>query len=98
MWYIAVVMMAQPKERGRRRYLCETCNVLFSAADAGEAYRKAITWGTNYEADSMYGLKLLGVSTLCEIGNTLGDGVDISGCFFQKLDVWDRRSRIIPPP
>ena len=98
MWYVAVVMMAQPKKRGRRRYLCETCNVLLSAPDAGEAYRKAIAWGTRYEADSMYGLKLLGITVLHEIGNEIGDGVDISGRFFQKLDVWSRKARIIPPP
>lgn len=54
MWYVAAVMMAQPKKRGRRRYLCETCNVLLSAADAGAAYRKAVEWGTRYEADSIY--------------------------------------------
>jgi hypothetical protein len=98
MWYVAVVMMAQPKKRGRRRYLCETCNVLLSATDAGEAYRKAVAWETNYESESIYGLKLLGISGLHEIGESIGDGVDISGRFFSKLDVWKRRGKIIPPP
>jgi hypothetical protein len=98
MWYVAVVMMAQPKQRGRRRYLCETCNILLSAPDAGEAYRKAVAWGTHCEADSLYGLKLLGITVLHEIGEEIGDGVDISGRFFQKLDVWDRRATIVPPP
>jgi hypothetical protein len=98
MWYVAVVMMAQPKQRGRRRYLCETCNVLLSAVDAVEAYRKAIVWGVRYESDSLYGLKLLGITVLHEIGDEIGDGVDISGRVFQKLDVWDRRARLVPPP
>jgi hypothetical protein len=98
MWYIAVVVMAQPKQRGRRRYLCESCNVLLSAADPGEAYRKAVAWGADYEAESIYGLKFLGVSVLNEIGETIGDGVDISGRIYEKLDVWDARSREIPPP
>lgn len=98
MWYIAVVMMAQPKGRGRRRFLCETCNVLFKASNAEDAYRKAVAWGKDYELESIYGLRLLGISTLCEIGDTIGDGLDISGRLFQKLDVWDRRARIIPPP
>ncbi len=98
MWYVAVVMMAQPNQPGRRRYLCETCNVLLSAPDAGKAYRKAVAWGTNYESESIYGLKLLGISVLHEIGETIGDGVDISGRNFQKLDVWDHRAKVIPPP
>jgi hypothetical protein len=98
MWYVAVVMMAQPNQPGRRRYLCETCNVLLQAADAAAAYRKAIEWGSRYETDSLYGLKLLGITVLHEIGEEIGDGVDISGRFFQKLDVWDRRERIVPPP
>lgn len=98
MWYVAVVMMAQPEKQGRRRYLCETCNVLLSAPDAGEAYRKAVAWGSKYESDSMYGLKLLGITVLHEIGEEIGDGVDISGRFFQKLDVWSRRERIVPSP
>ncbi len=98
MWYVAVVMMAQPKQPPRRRYLCESCNVLLSAPNAAEAYRKAVAWGTHYESISIYGLKLLGISVLHEIGSAIGDGVDISGCFYQKLDVWDRRSQIIPGP
>lgn len=98
MWYIAVVMLAQPKERGRRRYLCETCNVLLSASNAGEAYRKAVSWCTGYESESLYELKLLGITVLHEIGEEIGDGLDISGRFFQKLDVWDRRSKVVPPP
>jgi hypothetical protein len=98
MWYVAVVMMAQPKKRGRRRYVCESCNVLLSATNAVEAYGKAVTWGTNYESESIYGLKLLGISVLHEIGETIGDGVEISGRFFQKLDVWKRRDKIIPLP
>jgi hypothetical protein len=98
MWYVAVVMMAQPKARGRRRYLCETCNVLLSARGAAAAYRKAIAWGTRYESESIYGLKLLGITVLHEIGEEIGDGVDISGRFFQKMDVWSRRREIVPPP
>src|SRR4051812_28134865 len=98
MWYVAVVMMAQPKKRGRRRYMCETCNVLLSAADAGKAYLKAIAWGTRYESESIYRLKLLGITVLHEIGEEIGDGVDISGRIFQMLDVWNRREKIVPPP
>jgi hypothetical protein len=98
MWYVAQVMMAQPKQQGRRRYLCETCNVLLSAPNAGKAYRKAITWGTRYESEHIFGLKLLGITLLHEIGGEIGDGVDISGQLFQKLDVWDRRAKVIPVP
>jgi hypothetical protein len=98
MWYVAVVMMTQPRKQGRRRYLCETCNVLLNAPNAGDAFRKAVDWGLQNESESMYGLKFLGITVLEEIGDEIGDGVEISGRVFQKLDVWNRRARIVPQP
>lgn len=98
MWYVAAVFMAQPKVRGKRRYLCESCNILLTASDAEEAYRKAVTWGVRYEADSIFSLKYLGIERLWEIGESIEDGVEIAGRFFHKFDVWNKRKGLIPSP
>lgn len=91
MWYSAVIMLTQPRIPNRRRYFCETCRVLFNAPTANEAYRKAVRWGEAQE-----GMKLLGVTSLYEVGEEIGDGIEIGGNVFTKLDVWDRKSQIIP--
>jgi hypothetical protein len=96
MWYLAEVLLAEPKRRDRRIYLCESCNVLFQAAVAKEAYRKAVSWGRAYESESSSGVRFLGVAHLSTIGEELGDGVDICGRFFQKRDVWARKPELIP--
>ena len=42
MWYLAEVLFAELPHPDRAAYQCESCNVLFQATDAIEAYRKAI--------------------------------------------------------
>lgn len=96
MWYIAVIYMAQPEKPGRRRYTCESSNVLISSDNPSEAYDKANAWGKRHEEKNIFGLQFLGVTLLHEIGDEIGDGVDISGVLFTKLDVWKRRNEIVP--
>src|SRR5436305_207092 len=96
MWYFAEILFAQPKRRGRRMYLCESCNVLFNAATATAAYRKAVAWGKAYTADKDSGMKLLGVFRMASIGDSMGDGIEVCGRFFHKRDVWTKRADLIP--
>jgi hypothetical protein len=98
MWYLAEILTAERRQPGRRMYRCESCNVLFHAADAEEAHRKALAWGQDHVADTNGQVELLGVAHLSSIGDQLGEGVDICGRFFRKRDVWDRVDELIPPP
>lgn len=96
MWYLAEILFAQPKRRGRRMYVCDSCNVLFEAKTAKEAYRKALAWAKAPTAGAHGNLKLLGVSHLSSIGEERKEGVDICGRFFQKRDVWDKIADLVP--
>jgi len=40
----------------------------------------------------------LGVSDLTTVGEEIGDGIEICGHYFRKLDVWQRKDQLIPPP
>jgi hypothetical protein len=97
-WYLAELLFAEPPKPERVEYQCESCNVVFQAPDAANAYRKAVTWGLSYAAEPPAGMRLLGVSDLTTVGEELGDGTEICGQFFQKPAVWERVSELIPPP
>jgi hypothetical protein len=96
MWYLVEILFAEPKRANRRMYMCESCNVIFQSDSAEEAYDKALHWGQNYIVDESEKLQLLGVSDLTSIGEEIGEGVEICGRYFQKLDVWDRIENLIP--
>lgn len=98
MWYLAEILFAKPKQDNRRMYFCESCDVLFEATSANEAYQKAENWGQNYVADASGRIELLGISDLTIVGETLCDGTEICGRYFQKLDVWERKDDLIPAP
>ena len=98
MWYLAEILFAEPGQTNRQAYQCESCNVVFDAASAADAYRKAVAWGQNYAAEPPAGMEFLGVSHLTTIGDRLGDGVEICGRFFESPDVWDRATELVPPP
>ena len=98
MWYLAEILFAEPKEDDRRDFHCEACNVVFQAADASQAYLKAVNWGEAYAAEPPSVARLLGVSHLTTVGEELGDGVEICGRFFEARDVWDPTSDLIPAP
>jgi hypothetical protein len=96
MWYLAEIVFAQPQSENRCMYLCESCNVLLQATSAEESYRKALDWGHNYIADSSEKMTLLGIANLTQIGDAIGDGVEVCGCYFKKLDIWNRKDELIP--
>lgn len=98
MWYLAELLFAEPQQPTRAEYQCESCNVVFRALGAAEAYRKAIAWGLAYTTNPPSGMRLLGVSHLTTIGEELGDGIEICGRFFQAPAVWERMGDLIPPP
>jgi hypothetical protein len=98
MWYLAEILFAEPRQATRRAFQCESCNVVFDAATAADAYAKAVAWGHRYAAEPPAGMQFLGVSRLTTIGDRLGDGVEICGHFFESPDVWDRVTELVPPP
>ncbi len=98
MWYLAEILLAERQEADRQSYQCESCNVLFEAITATDAYRKAVAWGQEYEAEPPAGMQLVGVSHLTIIGEELGDGVEICGRFFETPDLWNRLAELVPPP
>jgi hypothetical protein len=98
MWYLVEILFAQPQQPGRDLDQCESCNVVFQAETAVQAYGKAIAWGQSYAAKPPATVDLLGVSHLTTIGKELGDGVEICGRFFEEADVWGRVEQLIPPP
>jgi hypothetical protein len=98
MWYLAELLFAEPPQPGRTEFQCEESNVVFRAASAVEAYRKAVAWGLAYAAEPPTGMRLLGVSHLTTIGEELDDGTEICGRFFQAPAVWDRLGEMVSPP
>jgi hypothetical protein len=97
-WYLAEVLFAEPPLPDRAEVQCESCNVVFLAASAVEAYRKAVAWGLAYAAEPPAGMRLLGVSHLTTVGEELSDGTEICGRFFQAAGVWGPGSELVPPP
>ena len=98
MWYLAEILFAEPRQADRQACQCESCNVVFDAATAADAYRKAVAWGQDYAAEPPTVMQFLGVSHLTTIGDRLGDGVEICGRLFESEDVWDRVAELVPPP
>lgn len=98
MWYLAEILLAEPQRDEPAAYQCESCDVVFSAPTAAEAYRKAVAWGRAYAARPPATMAFLGVSHLSIIGDELGDGVEVCGRYFKEPDVWSRAEELVPPP
>jgi hypothetical protein len=96
-WYLAELLFAEAPRPDHAEYHCESCNVVFQAADAVEAYRKAVSWGLAYAAEPPAVMRLLGVSHLTTVGAELGDGTEICGRFFEASAVWERVGELVPP-
>jgi hypothetical protein len=96
MWYRADLLFAQLPKEGKQSVKCETCNVLFKASSAVEAYDKAIRWATSHvEEDSLF--QFLGVEHISDIGEEQpGDGTEIAGAFYDDENVWERKDELIP--
>jgi hypothetical protein len=97
-WYLAELLFAEPPLADRAKFQCESCNVVFLAPSAVEAYRKAVAWGLAYAAEPPAAMRLLGVSHLTTVGEELGDGTEICGRFFEAPGVWSPGSELVPPP
>ena len=97
MWYLAEILFAEPPQADRTEYQCESCDVVLLAADATEAYQKAVAWGLTHSAEPPSAMRLLGVAHLTSIGDELGDGTEIGGRFSEVQSVWDRVGEFIPP-
>jgi hypothetical protein len=96
-WYLAEILFAEPPQPDCTEYQCESCDVVLQAADATQAYQKAVAWGLTYADEPPSAMRLLGVSHLTTIGGELSDGTEICGRFFEVQAVWDRVGEYIPP-
>lgn len=98
MWYLAEVLFAEPPHSDRADLQCESCNVVFHAVTAVEAYRKAFAWGLDYAAEPPAAMRMLGVSHLTTIGEELTDGTEICGRFFRAAGVWESAIELVSAP
>ncbi len=97
MRYHAENLFAEPPHADRTEYQCESCDVVLLAADATEAYQKAVAWGLAHAGEPPSAMRLLGVPRLTDIGDELRDGTEICGRFVEVRSVWDRVGELIPP-
>ena len=95
MWYVAHLLFAQRPEKGRRRVLCESCQVLLRASSALRCYDRALTWGRRHEKEGNF--RLVGVQHIKPLDDEVpGDGSEIGGRFYNALDVWKRVQKHVP--
>jgi hypothetical protein len=95
MWYRADLLFAQLPNEDKRSVKCETCNVIFEALTASEAYDKAVFWAATHVEDSLF--HFVGVEHIsCLDESRPGDGTEIGGTFFDDEDVWERQEELIP--
>lgn len=95
MWYVAHLLFAQRPEQGRRHVLCESCQVLLRASSALKCYDRALVWAKSHEREGSF--RFVGVQHIkCLDEETLGDGLEVGGRFFNAYDVWKRARKLIP--
>ena len=95
MWYFAKILFARDPAKCKHRVLCETCHVLLWAPTAMKAYGKAQTWAAKHVQGSEF--HLVGIQHLNDIlDKKIGDGTEIGGSFFYKVDPWKHKDRLIP--
>jgi hypothetical protein len=94
MWYVVHLLFAQDADPGSRNSICETCQVLFEAAEAEAAYAKGQQWAAEHARDSRF--RLVGIEHIKSLDEEPGDGCEVGGSFFEKEDVWQRVSELIP--
>jgi hypothetical protein len=97
MWYIADLVFAKPKLKNRRRYRCESSNVLIEAESAEEAYKKAQAWARRYEDEGTAGMRFVGIEELRELVDSPVDGAELGGRFFLAYDIWGQAGKRFPP-
>ncbi len=98
MWYVAGMIFAQPPKAGQEKFVCESSDVLFEAANADAAYEKALAWAGDHEKRSIWGLRFVGVYYLRSLDKARpGDGTELGGRLYDEEKVWARRDELIPP-
>lgn len=97
MWYIADIVLAKKPSEPKPTVVCESCDVLFEAVSAREAYQKALSWAKEYTKEGDF--HLLGITSIWDVGDEQpGDGTELSGSFFEEVDPWGRINELIPDP
>jgi hypothetical protein len=95
MWYVVDILFAKKSESGSDIIQCESCCVLFEAPSALIAYEKAEKWGAEHEKDSAF--KYVGIHNLWRLlDDTLGEGTEVGGEFFEEEYFWQRIDTFIP--
>ncbi len=94
-WYSFWLLFAQSTVEEKKFLLCETCQVLFHAESALEAYEKGLNWGKDYEKDGNF--QFVGIEHLTSVNDEeIVDGTEISKEFIRRKDVWNRKDKLIP--
>lgn len=97
MWYIADIVFAKKPIEPKPTVVCESCDVLFEAVSAREAYQKALSWAEEYTKEGDF--RFLGVTNIWGVGDEQpGDGAELGGNFFEEVDPWGRLDELIPDP
>jgi hypothetical protein len=94
-WYVVHLLFAQKPKEGKQRVKCESCQVLMEAPSALIAYDKGIMWAQSHIKD--HNFDFLGIEHIHSLDDEQPtDGTEIGGSFFDRKDVWKRRSELIP--
>ncbi len=93
-WYVVDLLFAQTESDATGNFLCETCQILFSAPSALAAYDRGVSWAAEHTADGQF--QFVGVEHIHSLDDEPKDGVEIGGTFYESEDVWQRKSELIP--
>jgi hypothetical protein len=95
MWYRVDLLFAQPPIQSGESVLCESCNVLFEAQSADEAYEKGLSWAEN-NVQQNPAFHFVGIENIFALDETQpGEGSEVGGIFFEE-NVWERLNEFIP--
>jgi hypothetical protein len=95
MWYVAHLLFAQKPKKGKRRALCESCEILLRTSSALKCYNRALVWAKRHEQEGTF--NFVGVQHIKPLDDERpDDGSEIGGDFFDAYDVWQRVKTLIP--
>jgi hypothetical protein len=96
MWYVAEVVLAEPKAAGQRMYAGSSNRILVQADGPEMAHARAVAWGQaradhlNECRSFLKQMAVVGVTELTILGEHIEDGMDVGGEVFRRKDVWDQ--------
>jgi hypothetical protein len=95
MWYRVDLLFAQPAVQIGEPVLCESCNVLFEAQSADEAYEKGVLWAENNVEENPT-FHFVGIENILFLDHMQpGNGSEVGGVFFEE-NIWERKDKFIP--